>query len=241
MTADEVETLGYPLCLGLWCGDHYQISLQLYAPPGRGGRWPVQVVRRLTTLAAVAAAGLRGLHAGRRARHEAPVEMTAAVRDATFLSAILPYALAQAHRHRETLTVLCVEADRLAELARSHGGEVVDRAVRRLAEAMSRTLRGSDVIARLDDNRVMAVLPNTGSADALMVATVVRTAVVNACLPVGKTPALTASMGVACFPDDATDSVALLSAADEAMSRARALGPNQVARFASRPPTAAGG
>ena len=233
LTPDEVEALGYPLALGLWCGDHYQMSLQLYPQPGRGARWPERVVRRLKTLCSIASSALRGLHAGRRARAAAPNEPSAAVRDATFLCAILPYALSQAHRHGEPVSAFCVEVDRLGELGRSHGPDAVDRAVRRVAEAVARTLRGSDVVTRLDDDRIMIVLPNTGPRDAPKVADVVRRAVLNACLPVGTSPVLSASIGVACFPDDARDSAALLAAADDAMSRARAAGPNRVALFSA--------
>ena len=235
MTAEEVEALGYPLCLGLWCGDHFQMTLQLYARPGRGGRWPQRVVRRLTTLCAMAAAAERGLHAGRRARPETPAEASAAVRDATFLNAILPYALSQARRHREPLTVFCVEVVGLPALRRSLGREAADAAVGRVAEAVARTLRGSDVVARLDDDRMVVVLPNTGSADARTVAEVVRAATPAACLPSAGADGLSASIGVSCFPDDADDMAGILSAADEAVGRARALGPNQVAAFSIPP------
>jgi diguanylate cyclase (GGDEF)-like protein len=229
MTPDEIEELGYPLALGLWCGDHYQMSLQLYARPGRGGRLPERVVRRLKTLCSVASAALRGMHAGRRARTAAPSEPPAPVRDATFLCAILPYALSQAQRHCEPVSAFCVAVDRLAELAHTHGPDAVDRAVRRVAEAIARSLRGSDVVARLDDDRILIVLPNTSPRDATNVAEIIRRAVDSACLPVGTLPTLRASMGMASFPDDARDSASLLSAADDAMSRARASGSNCVA------------
>ena len=229
MSADEVEALGYPLCLGLWCGDHYQMTLQVFAKPGRGGRWPRRVVRRLTTLCAMAAAAERGMHVGRRARFEAPVEKEAAVRDATFLSAILPYAISQAQRHREPLTVFCLELDRLPTVIEEHGWERVDAAIRRISEAMARTLRGSDVVVRLDDDRVVVVLPNTGAADALKVAEVVQRGLASACLPVGALPELTFAMGVSCFPEDGHEMTGLLNAADNAMTRARNLGKNQVA------------
>lgn len=227
MTADEVEALGYPLCLGLWCGDHYQMTLQVFAKPGRGSRWPARVVRRLTTLAAMAAAAERGMHAGRRARHEAPAEGEATVRDATFLSAILPYALSQAARHREPLTLFCVEIDGLPTLTEEHGQERIDGAVHRVALAIAGTLRGSDVVTRLDDDRIVVVLPNTGAGDAMTVAKVVRSAMTAACLPVGVMPELTASIGVASFPEDGREMTAILAVADEAMIRARRLGRNQ--------------
>lgn len=231
MSAEQVEALGYPLCLGLRCGDHYQMTLRLYARPGtlKRGRWPQRVVRRLTTVCALAAAAERGLHASQRARLEAPVEAAAAVRDATFLNAVLPYALAQAARHREPLTVLCLDVDDLPALTRAHGPAPVEQAVARVADAVAHTLRGSDVVARLDDDRVFVVLPNAGGADALKVAGVVRTAVAAACRPADGLPELNVAIGVACYPHDARDMLGLLHAADDAMTRARAGGPGRIA------------
>lgn len=232
-SAAKVEALGYPLCLGLWCGEHYQMTLELYAKPGRGGRWPRRVVRKLTTLCAMAAAAERGLQAGRRAKTETPVEVSASVRDATFLNAILPYALSQAKRHREPLTILCIEIDKLSALGQSHGLDVSERAVRRVSEAVAKTLRGSDVVARLDDDRTIVVLPNTGGAGALTVATVVRSAVTGVCSASACVPEITASVGVAWFPEDGQEMIALLAAADEAVTRARAKGRNQVATYST--------
>jgi len=231
MTDEQVEALGYPLCLGLWCGDHYQMTIQLHARPGtlKGGRWSPRVVRRLKTLCSVAAAAERGLHVGQRGRLDVPVDMTPAVRDATFLNAVLPYALAQAARHREPLTVLCLEVDDLRTLSREHDAESVADAVDRVAEAASRTLRGSDVVARLDDDRVIIVLPNVGGADALTVAGVVRSAVRAVCVPAAGLPGLSVSIGVASSPRDGQEMLRLLTAADEAVNRARSRGPDQIA------------
>lgn len=244
LTPRQLEALGYPLCLGLRCGDHYQMTLRLHARPGtlRGGCWPPPVMRRLTTICSMAAAAERGLLASQRGRIEAPVEATAAVRDATFLNAVLPYAMAQAARHREPITVLCLEVDDLPGLARAHGDEAVDLAVGRVAESVAQTLRGSDVVARLDDDRVFVLLPNAGTADALKVADVVRRAIAGACQPTAGLPLLTVSMGAACYPSDAREMLPLLHAADEAMTRARAGGPDRTATAfltpAPRPDTA---
>ena len=243
MTAEQVEALGSPLCLGLWCGDHYLMTLQLHARPGalREGRWSPRVVRRLTTLCAMGAAAERGLYASQRGWVDAPAEASAVVRDATFLNAVLPYALAQAARHREPLTVLCLEVDALASLVRTHGALARDRAVGRVADAVARRLRGSDVVARLDDDRVFALLPSTGGPDALKVAGFVRSAIAAACLPTAGLPPLTVSIGVACYPIDAREMLALLHAADEAMERARACGLNQIATTAPPPGERANG
>jgi diguanylate cyclase (GGDEF)-like protein len=236
MTEDEIEALGYPLSLGLWCGEHYQMTIQLYASTFQAKkRWTPALARRLNALCAVAAAAERGMHVSQRGRIDAATASTASVRDATFLNAVLPYALAQAHRHREPLTLISVEIDRLGAMYRSHGPEAAGTAVLRVAEAIAQALRGSDVVARLDDDRVIVVLPNAGGPAAINVAEKVRSAILGASQPTRVTPAFTASLGVACFPVDAPDVHSLLQAADDAMALAKARGGDQIAALTLRP------
>jgi diguanylate cyclase (GGDEF)-like protein len=196
------------------------------------------MVRRLTTLCAVAAAAERGLHVGRRARLDDRVDAPALIRDATFLNAILPYALAQAQRHRELLSVFCIEIGELGTLCRSHGAEAASDAVQRVAVAIANKLRGSDVVVRLDDDRIIIVLPNTGGPNALDVAKFVRTAILAVCQPFDDLPELSVSLGISCFPIDGRDMYTLLGAADEATGRARARGRNQIAAASLEIPAA---
>src|SRR5215218_7847476 len=79
--------------------------------------------------------------------------------DEAALNVILPYALAQAERHREPVSLLCVGVDRLEAIRRLHGAGLAEAAVGRVAETIGRMLRASDVVARLDD-RVLVLLPD---------------------------------------------------------------------------------
>jgi diguanylate cyclase (GGDEF)-like protein len=156
----------------------------------------------------------------------------AVLHDATFLNAVLPYALGQAKRHREPLSLLCVAVDRLAAIRHLHGAEVADAAVRRVAETVGARLRASDVVARLDDDRIIAVLPDAAAIHAARVAEVLREAIEAAGAASPSMPALTASIGMASYPAHAHDVHSLLAAADEAMVRAERQGRNRVASAA---------
>ena len=117
-----------------------------------------------------------------------------------------------AHRHREPVTVLCLEVDQLSTLARACGTDVAEAKVGRLAEAAAPSLRGSDFVARLDDGRVVIVLPDTPRAARADRRRGGRAAMALLCGPGPDTPtALTVSMGVASFPDDATEMTALFT------------------------------
>jgi diguanylate cyclase (GGDEF)-like protein len=95
---------------------------------------------------------------------------TALLHDATFLNAILPFALNQARRHREPLALVCVSIDRLGAIRNLLGHAALDALVRKVAETVASLIRTSDIVARLDDDRVVAVLPRAPGGAALDVA-----------------------------------------------------------------------
>ena len=121
-----------------------------------------------------------------------------------------------------------MSVDRVAAIRNLHGTEVAEAAVRRVSEAIGATLRSSDVVARLDDDRIIAVLPNASAVHATRIAEFVRTAIEAACPASASLPRLTTSIGVACYPSHARDVHSLLASADAAMVRADRLGRNRV-------------
>ncbi len=216
-----------PLRLTLRVGDCVQGTLRVIPEPGR--RWSRRLVHRMTTLCVLAAAAERSLRADRPVDPDAGLETIVALRDATFLNAVLPYAVAQAKRHREPLSLLCVGIDRLAAIHELHGPEVVRIAVQRVSDTIVKLIRASDVVARLEDDRMIVVLPISGVSDSLRVAEVVCSAIAAAGTATTTMPMLTASIGVACFPTHAQDIPSLIAAADDAMARAEHEGRNRVA------------
>lgn len=220
-SAEPLAEPGESLALSL-TGGPGAFTLRVQARSGPRNGFPPDVLRQLTTLCAIASLAFRAVPERSR---EAPglfPEGSPLVRDATFLSAVLPYALAQACRHGEPVAVYCLEIDGLPLLATALGPAAVERIVVRVAEAVAGTLRGSDVVARLDDDRIVAVLPGAGPADAQRIATIVLAAADRACGEDTKGPPLFPLIGVACFPDDARDPISLLAAADEAITHTRA-------------------
>jgi diguanylate cyclase (GGDEF)-like protein len=89
-------------------------------------------------------------------------------------------------------------------------------------------LRSSDIVARLDDTRLAAVLPSAAWNDALRVAESVRRAILEAGLTTATSDPLSASIGIAAYPDHALEVGPLLAAAGEALARARASGPGGI-------------
>jgi diguanylate cyclase (GGDEF)-like protein len=158
------------------------------------------------------------------AKARAPQQRRGVVRDATFLNAVLPFALEQSRRHGEPVSLVCVKLDRLGAIRDLLGSPLADRLVHELGEIVGSLVRASDLVARLDDDRIVALLVRARGEGAMKVARSIGRAVADAGLGSPRLPGTSVSIGVAEFPAVARDAASLLDAADEAMSMARVSG-----------------
>ena len=92
------------------------------------------------------------------------------VQDATFLNAVLPFLMSQANRNRQPLSVICIAVDRLNGIRDLLGLDQADQAVREVGLRIAGAIRASDVVARLDDDRIIAILPCACLPDAWRIA-----------------------------------------------------------------------
>jgi len=150
------------------------------------------------------------------------------LRDATYLHVVLPYALSQARRHRESLSILHVSIDRIAAIHEMLGPDMVTQAVNRVGEIVVARLRSSDIVSRMEDDRILAMLPNATTSDASRIADQIRLSVQETCASLADLPPLTVSIGVASFPSHCKDVDSLLIATDEAIAGAQTTGRNRV-------------
>jgi diguanylate cyclase (GGDEF)-like protein len=219
-----------------------------------------ETIRRLTTLCSIAACALERLDrreewpgydevanpadspvadlAPDAARTAGTFVATTRLHDATFLNAVLPFALNQARRHNEPLSLVCVSIDRLGGIQELLGAGTADRLVGSVADTVASLIRVSDIVARLDDDRVVAVLPRSPGGGALHVARKICGAVVEKCHAHCEIPDITVSIGVATYPACAGNVFSLFDAADEALARAQAQGRNQACLAPRRSATA---
>jgi HD-GYP domain-containing protein (c-di-GMP phosphodiesterase class II) len=93
-----------------------------------------------------------------------------------------------------------------------------------IARAQLRTI---DIVGRFGGEEFVALLPQTSHDSALVAAERLRAALASEPVSADGTLHLTCSIGVAVFPEDASDRGELLEAADRAMYGAKRLGRNQ--------------
>lgn len=136
-------------------------------------------------------------------------------------------ALARASRTGARHALLFIDLDDFKGVNDRHGHETGDRLLIEVASRIRAGVRGTDTVARLSGDEFTAVLYDVGAEDAI--ARVVEGVVESLARPyaVGDVEVQCgASIGVACYPQDATDSATLLMKADQAMYSVKRSGRN---------------
>jgi len=129
--------------------------------------------------------------------------------------------LARARRMDYPLALLIMDLTRFKEINDRFGHPAGDRALVRVAEALSGVLRGTDLLFRWGGDEFAVILPYTDREGALAAARRYAGAVHSVCQD---SVCLGVNVGVAVYPGDAGDGAELLRAADGRMYRAKSEG-----------------
>jgi diguanylate cyclase (GGDEF)-like protein len=191
--------------------------------------WPARIVRRLGALCSIASAAERGLARPHRGDADPSFDASQGPHGSTILAAFLSFAQAQARRRHEPLSLLEVAVDRLDSIRELLGDPLAEAAIERVNRAIKATIRASDVTARLEDGRLAVLLPNASAENAHKVAETVRSAIARIGVASTTMPSLTASIGIATYPDHAHDVITLRAAAASTLTQARELGHDRIA------------
>ena len=130
----------------------------------------------------------------------------------------------------EHIAVLMLDLDHFKEFNDRYGHPAGDEALRAFAHLLSSSVREHDVAARYGGEEFAVYLPGLAASAAAEVAERIRERTESTIIPLGPglTGHLTVSIGVAVAPDNGTQRVMLLKAADEALYRAKLDGRNRV-------------
>jgi diguanylate cyclase (GGDEF)-like protein len=137
----------------------------------------------------------------------------------------LAVAVVHAQRHRQKLAVVQLGLDKFARvnerLGRSHGDDLL----RSVALALESTLRQGDTIARIAGDVFTILLPGIKKdEDVTVIADKLRLALRSPFSLGGHDLLVTASLGIALYPDDGPDTESLLQSATVSMRRAKEKG-----------------
>ena len=154
-----------------------------------------------------------------------------------FMQDHLQRELILAQRRSGPLALIMIDLDHFKRLNDTEGHLVGDRVLTELGALLRRHVRGSDIACRYGGEEFALVLPGTALVDARRRAEEIRAAILDERMRLG---GVTASLGVALYPEHADDTEALLRAADQALYEAKAAGRDRVQVFAARPESAGG-
>ena len=137
--------------------------------------------------------------------------------------------MVRARRYRRPISLMVLDIDRFKQVNDGFGHLAGDAVLRRVGEVLSTLFRTTDVVCRFGGDEFAVIFPETPRDEVMRLAERLRARV--AALYAGGTGpgAITISLGIAAFPDDARGADALLLAADRALYRAKAGGRNRVA------------
>lgn len=147
-----------------------------------------------------------------------------------YLNEFLPRELARSGRNAMPVAVMLIDLDHFKRINDSFGHEAGDIVLAAVGNLLKGKVRGSDIACRYGGEEFALILPETGAEPAARRAESIRVAI--AALELRHAgellEKLTASFGIALFPDHARDTDDLLRVADVALYSAKGAGRNRV-------------
>ena len=146
----------------------------------------------------------------------------------------LAEALEYAARVGEKVAVLFIDLDRFKLINDTLGHHIGDGLLRTVARRLTQSVRADDTVSRLGGDEFVVILRHVGSRAELDAAVSDRmlVAIRQSAVVEGHTLAVSCSVGVAIYPDDAREQSELMRRADAAMYEAKAAG-RDMARYFS--------
>lgn len=146
---------------------------------------------------------------------------------------LLEYELERCRRYKSQVSLLFFDLDHFKGVNDRFGHLVGSRMIAEVGHLVKRHIRSSDRAARYGGDEYVIVLPNTGKQGAMAVANNLldRLREHHFMTDSNERISITASFGVATFPDDASDRTTLIRASDSAMYEAKEAGRDGVKNF----------
>ena len=172
--------------------------------------------------------------ASRRMAHQAHHDALTGLPNRVLFDDRLLHALARAARTNTRAAVLCIDLDRFKQVNDTFGHHVGDLYLQEVVARLRSRVRASDTLARTGGDEFTAVIADFSSPT-------VPTTVAEKLLETLHEPLMiqdcpfpaTACIGIATYPEDASDAEGLRKAADQAMYRAKGRGRSQYECFSA--------
>ena len=145
-----------------------------------------------------------------------------------FAMAVMQRALLKARADAKPLGILMLDLDHFKRINDAHGHARGDLVLKQTTSAVQSTLRTGDIVGRFGGEEFVILLPGADLRQAMGAAERCRAAVAKMEIPDAPYLSVTASVGVAAFPEHGEDLDGLLKASDRAMYTAKGNGRNRI-------------
>jgi diguanylate cyclase (GGDEF)-like protein len=182
----------------------------------------------LRALADSSAIALRNAELLDRLRAQATIDPLTGCHNRRGFDEILGVEFQRARRYQRPLSLVLLDIDHFKTINDAFGHEVGDNALQRIGRAVRHTFRNTDSACRYGGEEFALIFPETPKDEGYRLAERLRI-LIETLPPNAEVPrSLTASFGVAAFPDDGGDISSMIRAADRALYLAKANGRNRV-------------
>ncbi len=139
----------------------------------------------------------------------------------TLLMEQLQFALSLARRAVQPLTLLWLNLDLFKDVNDTYGHATGDRVLRELAQRLREVTQGEDILARYSGDNFILVRANVDQLGAIRLVDQVLEVLARPLSVQGEDLVLTASIGLALYPNDGTSATDLMRCAETAMYRVK--------------------
>ncbi|MCU7372484.1 EAL domain-containing protein [Paucibacter sp. O1-1] len=160
-----------------------------------------------------------------RLRHLANHDPLTELPNRLLFASSMQQSIERAKRHRERVALIFIDLDRFKLVNDSMGHAAGDKLLKEVGRRLKRTVRAEDVVCRLGGDEFTVVVEEIVRVDD--VAALAQKIIASLSTPVtidGRQLVVSASLGIALYPDDAQSVEELSRAADAAMYRAKERG-----------------
>ncbi|HEX2187387.1 MAG TPA: diguanylate cyclase [Longimicrobiaceae bacterium] len=182
----------------------------------------------LRALADSSAVALRNADLLDRLRAQATIDPLTGCHNRRGFDELFAVELSRAQRYHRPVCLVLMDIDHFKRINDDFGHEAGDQALQRIGRTVRHAFRTTDSACRYGGEEFALVFPETPKAETLRLAERLRDTIESLAATEEVPRRMTASFGVAAYPDDGETAADVLRAADRALYRAKTLGRNRV-------------
>jgi diguanylate cyclase (GGDEF)-like protein len=234
VTTDTGESSSLTLSVPLFAGWRLIGGLEAERRPNNGDAaarsFSDQESRAVTLMCGALAMALANAIDYHNAERQTLIDDLTRLYNVRYLYRTLEIEIRRARRYASSVSVVFMDLDGFKLVNDAYGHRAGSVTLTEVAEVITSSVRDSDFVARFGGDEFVLMLPETGAKAALQMAERVRTHIASHRFSggVGASIHLTASFGVASFPEHGGEAEKLIELADAAMYEAKERNKNNV-------------